>query len=93
MPVLMRRPKDPAVRAEPGGSGPITPRTRYEDLPEFLRVPELAALWRVSPSTVYSLIKRGELRAHHMRQIVRIPREQVQTGRRTVSKQRATEKG
>ena len=77
-PVLRRRRRRTTDGAAQTSSTPgtITASTRYADLPEFLYVKELAALWRVSPSTIYELIKRGEVRAHHMGTRMRVPREQ-----------------
>ena len=65
MPVLKRR-RQPDRTDASSPSGQITVNTRFADLPEFLHMKELAVLWRVSPSTIYELIKRGKLRAHHM---------------------------
>jgi excisionase family DNA binding protein len=76
MPVLKRRRRADRTDAS-SPSGQVSASTRFADLPEFLHVKELAVLWRVSPSTIYELIKRGELHAHHMGTMVRIPREQA----------------
>ena len=57
--------------------GVVTANTQHADLPEWLRVGELATLWRVSRTTIFSMISRGELRAHYMGRMVRIPKEQV----------------
>jgi excisionase family DNA binding protein len=75
VPVLKRRRADQAARTEPRG---ITAATSYAALPEFLRVPEVALLWRVSPSTVYAMLARGELTGHRFGHCVRIPKEQTQ---------------
>jgi excisionase family DNA binding protein len=41
-------------------------------------VREVARMLCVSPPTVYSMIRRGELRAVYVRHLVRLPRDDVE---------------
>jgi excisionase family DNA binding protein len=52
----------------------ITPETRFEDLPDFLRVEEVCAYLRLGRSTVYELLRRKELRHVRFGRVIRVPR-------------------
>ena len=70
--------RTPTGPARPDTSSPLITRTTlYDDLPEWLRVSELATYWAVSVDTVYAMIARGELRPCYMGRIARIPKEQA----------------
>jgi excisionase family DNA binding protein len=52
----------------------ITPKTRFEDLPDFLSVEEVCAYLRLGRSTVYELLRRKELRHVRFGRVIRVPR-------------------
>jgi excisionase family DNA binding protein len=76
MPVLKRR-RTADGSAQTSTPGTVSAHTPISALPQWLRVSELATLWRVSPTAIYSMIARGEVHVHHMGRMVRIPREQA----------------
>jgi excisionase family DNA binding protein len=53
---------------------PITRRTRFEDLPDFLSVEEARAYLGLGRSTMYELLRRKELFYVRFRRVIRIPR-------------------
>lgn len=46
-------------------------------LPRLLAVKDVAAELKLSPKTIRRLIKRGELRAHHLGRQLRVPEHEV----------------
>ena len=69
-----RRP--PPQRQAGSLAGDSVPLDRAERL---LKVREVARMLCVSPPTVYSMIRRGELRALYVRWMVRLRRREVET--------------
>ena len=57
---------------------PITYQTRFEELPDFLSVEEACAYLRLGRSTIYDLLRRGELPCQRYGRIIRIPRTALQ---------------
>lgn len=53
---------------------PITRKTRFEDLPDFLSVEETRAYLGLGRSTLYEVLRRGELPCQRFGRIIRIPR-------------------
>jgi excisionase family DNA binding protein len=59
----------------------ITRTTAFEKLPEWLRVPEYAAVMDISPWSVYEAIKRGDIRrVKKFGRCIRIHRDEVKDG-------------
>jgi excisionase family DNA binding protein len=52
-------------------------RVTLDALPPFLDVAEYAAVHRISPGLVYSMIKRGTVAAIRCGRLIRIPRSSV----------------
>jgi excisionase family DNA binding protein len=52
----------------------VTRFTPLEELPELLRVEEVASYWDVSRGIVYELVRRGELPSLRLGRLVRVPR-------------------
>jgi excisionase family DNA binding protein len=48
-----------------------------EQIGEFMRVNEAAAMWKVSPRTVWRMIAEGQLRAYRLRRCTRLLRSEV----------------
>jgi excisionase family DNA binding protein len=48
-----------------------------EQVSEFMRVNEAAAMWKVSPRTVWRMIAEGQLKAYRLRRCTRLLRSQV----------------
>lgn len=57
---------------------PITRQTRFEELPDFLSVEETRAYLGLGRSTLYDLIRRGELAHARFGRVLRIPRSALQ---------------
>jgi excisionase family DNA binding protein len=57
----------------------ITRLTRFEDLPEMLRVPEVAAWLGTSKDVVYAMVKRGELPSRKYGRLLRVQRDGLVT--------------
>jgi excisionase family DNA binding protein len=53
---------------------PITRKTRFEDLPDFLSVEEARAYLGLGRSTLYDLLRRGELPGVKFGRVIRIAR-------------------
>jgi excisionase family DNA binding protein len=53
----------------------ITRETKYEMLPDYLTPEEARAYLSIGRTTVYDLVRRGELPAVRFGKILRIPRE------------------
>jgi excisionase family DNA binding protein len=53
---------------------PISRFTRVADLPEMLRVEEVAAWAQVGKGTIYEALRRGDLPHVRLGRLVRIPR-------------------
>lgn len=70
----IRRP--PLTRRAGSRASGAEPLTRFEPL---LTVREVARMLCVSPPTVYSMIRRGELSALYVRNLVRLRQKVVQT--------------
>ena len=51
--------------------------TPIDELPQFLTVPEVCTYFALGRSTVYDLIRRGELQASRFGRVLRIPREAI----------------
>jgi excisionase family DNA binding protein len=66
---LLNRWRDIAVRES------VTRDTKYEMLPDYLTPNEARAYLNLGRSTLYELVKRGELPAVRFGKILRIPRE------------------
>lgn len=52
----------------------VTRTTPIDDLPELLRVEEVAAVLGIGRGTVYSLVASKELRCVRLGRLVRVPR-------------------
>lgn len=52
---------------------PITRRTRFEDLPDFLSVEETRTYLELGRSTMYELLRRKELTYMRFGRVIRIP--------------------
>ena len=53
------------------------PLVRLDDLPEFLRVDEVASVLRVSRGCVYEMVAEGRLVSVRAGRLLRIPREAI----------------
>jgi excisionase family DNA binding protein len=53
---------------------PITRKTRFEDLPDFLSVEETRVYLGLGRSTLYELLRRGELKCVKFGRVIRIAR-------------------
>jgi excisionase family DNA binding protein len=53
----------------------ITRKTKYEMLPDYLTPDEARSYLNLGRTTLYDLVKRGELAAVRFGKILRIPRE------------------
>ena len=53
----------------------ITRRTTLDDLPEFVRVEDVATLFGISRASTYAAIKRGEIASITIGRTIRVPRE------------------
>ena len=58
----------------------ITRSTRLADLPEYLTPEELAAFLGLGLTSVYSLIKSGEINSRRFGRLYRIPRNVLTDG-------------
>jgi excisionase family DNA binding protein len=52
----------------------ITCQTNFDDLPEFLTVEEIRAYLRLGRSTIYELLRRGELPHVRFGRAIRVPK-------------------
>ncbi len=52
----------------------VTRATPFEDLPEFLRAEEVAAVLDCRKGLIYAMVKRGELRGVKFGKLLRVPR-------------------
>jgi excisionase family DNA binding protein len=52
----------------------ITSQTNFDDLPEFLTVEEIRAYLRLGRSTVYELLRQGELPHVRFGRAIRVPK-------------------
>ena len=55
----------------------ITRMTRFEDLPDYLSVEEIRVYLGLGRSTIYDLLRRGELPAVRFGRVIRIPRHSL----------------
>jgi excisionase family DNA binding protein len=53
----------------------IDRHTALEDLPEYLRVEELAAYWDCSKGVIYEMIRRDRLQVVKLGRLIRIKRD------------------
>ena len=53
----------------------ITRRTTIDDLPEFVRVEDVATLLGISRASAYAAVKRGEIPSITIGRTIRVPRE------------------
>ena len=54
--------------------GTITCQTNFDDLPEFLTVEEVRAYLRLGRSTIYELLRQGELPHVRFGRAIRVPK-------------------
>ena len=62
------------TRRQPPQSAPVTRHTAFEDLPQFLTVDEFRVFVGIGRSTVYDLLRRGQLPHRRFGRVVRIPK-------------------
>ena len=55
----------------------MSEEVKSEEVGEFMRVNEAAAMWKVSPRTVWRMIAEGQLTAYRLRRCTRLLRSQV----------------
>jgi len=55
-------------------SGTVAPETPHDQLPEWLSPEEVRAYLRVSRSTIYELLRRGEIPHVRFGRLMRIPK-------------------
>jgi excisionase family DNA binding protein len=53
---------------------PITRKTRFEDLPDFLSVEEVRTYLGLGRSTLYEVLRRKELCSDRFGRVIRIPK-------------------
>jgi excisionase family DNA binding protein len=70
------RPIEP--EPEPTTASPISRTTPIANLPELLRVPEVAAYADVSPGVIYEAIRCGQIPHVRLGRLVRVPRSALQ---------------
>jgi excisionase family DNA binding protein len=58
---------------------PITRKTRFEDLPDFLSVEETRTYLGLGRSTMYELLRRKSLFSVRFGRVIRIPRAALAT--------------
>jgi excisionase family DNA binding protein len=71
---MTRRSKARRPRHHTGTPAVVTRTTAFQDLPQFMTVAETCTVLNLARSTVYDLIRRGDLPVRRFGRVLRIPK-------------------